>query len=201
MLLSEKQGPQWIDIRNNKTSWSCVYNSQTSSINHYLGSVYKKYEKKLLFDILICIELFKYSYTGNRIRNTIISKITSLDLIDKVKVAVTDNGFNIVKAIREWKMLSIYKKLSSFFNSSKQNERLEEAQHQLLSRYEDLEANQDDMLNYLLELLKPIEEATEWLSSQKYCMLSLIYPTMQVLKYDYVVAKENDEGILFLFFC
>ncbi|CAG8811177.1 2064_t:CDS:1, partial [Gigaspora rosea] len=70
-LLSEE--PQWIDIRNNKTSWvwkhfgvktngcayckyimnqdeaiecgwSCVYNSQTSSMNHHLGSVHKKYQ-------------------------------------------------------------------------------------------------------------------------------------------------------------
>ncbi|CAG8709040.1 6508_t:CDS:2, partial [Gigaspora rosea] len=51
-LLSEE--PQWIDIRNNKTSWdkviecgwSCVYNSQTSNINYHLESVYKKYEEK-----------------------------------------------------------------------------------------------------------------------------------------------------------
>ncbi|CAG8794672.1 23458_t:CDS:2, partial [Gigaspora margarita] len=161
-----------------------------------------------------------------------------------------------------------------FFNSPKQNERLEEVQHQLLSRYEDPEVNQDvlnssivaladqgpsnpnlsdltsdneigeaaiyvslkirlkelkdsikhvifklsletnkeakkdheilkkrflkywkwDLLDRLLELFKPIEEATEWFGGQKYCMLLLIYPTIQVLKYNYVVVEEeNDE--------
>ncbi|CAG8645510.1 4082_t:CDS:2, partial [Gigaspora rosea] len=51
-----------------------------------------------------------------------------------------------------------------------------------------------DLLDLLLELFKPIEEASEWLGGQKYCTLSLIYPTIQVLKYDYVVVEEeNDE--------
>ena len=26
--------------------WNCVYNSQTSSMNHHLGSVYKEYEQE-----------------------------------------------------------------------------------------------------------------------------------------------------------
>ncbi|CAG8833793.1 26111_t:CDS:2, partial [Gigaspora margarita] len=133
-----------------------------------------------LYDILICIEPFKYPHTGDSIRNTIIFKIISLGLINKVKVAVTDNGSNIVKAICE----------------------LEEAQYQLLSKYENSEVNQDvpnsstdqDLLDLLLELFKPIKEATEWLGGQKYCMLLLIYSTIQVLKYDYVVVEEeNDE--------
>lgn len=67
---------QWVDLGKNKTSWiwkhfgvktdgraycrytlnkngseeecgwSCVYNSQTSSMNHHLGSVHKEYEQE-----------------------------------------------------------------------------------------------------------------------------------------------------------
>jgi hypothetical protein len=70
--------PQWVDLGNNKTSWiwkyfgvktngrayckyilnkneeemecgwSCVYNSQTSSMNHHLGAVHKEYEREKL---------------------------------------------------------------------------------------------------------------------------------------------------------
>ncbi|CAG8537510.1 4684_t:CDS:2, partial [Racocetra fulgida] len=50
-----------------------------------------------------------------------------------------------------------------------------------------------DLLDQLIELFKPIEEATEWLSDQKYCTLSLIFPTIQVLKYDYIIIEENSE--------
>ncbi|CAG8767856.1 41854_t:CDS:2, partial [Gigaspora margarita] len=31
--------------------WNCVYNSQTSSMIHHLGSVYKKYEEKLNVEV------------------------------------------------------------------------------------------------------------------------------------------------------
>ncbi|CAG8508994.1 1632_t:CDS:2 [Dentiscutata heterogama] len=69
--------PQWVDIGNNKTSfvwkhfglktdgraycryivnqdeetecgWNCIYNSQTSSMIHHLGSAHKIYEEKLV---------------------------------------------------------------------------------------------------------------------------------------------------------
>jgi hypothetical protein len=33
-----------------------------------------------------------------------------------------------------------------------------------------------ELLSQLIDTFKPIEEATEWLGSQKYCILSLIYP-------------------------
>jgi hypothetical protein len=72
--LSEE--PQWVDLGNNKTSWvwkyfktdgraycryiskkneievecgwSCVYNSQTSTMNNHLNSIHKEYEKEKL---------------------------------------------------------------------------------------------------------------------------------------------------------
>jgi hypothetical protein len=50
-----------------------------------------------------------------------------------------------------------------------------------------------DLLNQLIKVFKPIEEATEWLGGQKYCTLSLIYPTIQALKYDYI--SDEDLGI------
>ena len=71
--------PQWIDIGNKSSwvwkycgvktdgraycryiineneetecGWNCVYNSQTSSMIHHLGSVHKKYEEKLVSKI------------------------------------------------------------------------------------------------------------------------------------------------------
>jgi hypothetical protein len=42
-------------------------------------------------------------------------------------------------------------------------------------------------------LFKPIEDATEFLGGQKYCTLSLIYPTIQALKYSYAI-KSNDNN-------
>ncbi|CAG8691931.1 16253_t:CDS:2, partial [Dentiscutata heterogama] len=49
-----------------------------------------------------------------------------------------------------------------------------------------------DLLDQLIELFRPIEEAMEWLSGQKYCTLSLIFPTIQVLKCDYIIIGEED---------
>ncbi|CAG8686845.1 9811_t:CDS:2, partial [Dentiscutata heterogama] len=51
-----------------------------------------------------------------------------------------------------------------------------------------------DLLDHLIDLFKPIEEATEWLGGQKYCTLSLIYPTIQALKYDYVEETEKTDS-------
>ena len=33
--------------------WNCVYNSQTSSMNHHLGTVHKEYEKEKTVRIYI----------------------------------------------------------------------------------------------------------------------------------------------------
>ncbi|CAG8742238.1 12841_t:CDS:2 [Gigaspora margarita] len=101
-----------------------IYWNNLSSVNNYIE----------LYNILICIEPFKYPHTSDHIHNTIISKITFLDLINKVKVAVTNSALQKIKPY-----IKRYKKLSSFFNSPKQNKKLEEVQHQLLLRYEDSE--------------------------------------------------------------
>jgi zinc finger BED domain-containing protein 1 (E3 SUMO-protein ligase ZBED1) len=119
-------------------------------------------DKMELCDILLCVEPIKYPHTGDNIRNTIISKLESLGLSGKVNAAVTDNGSNMVKAIREWvgveripcsahtlqlcvakglqnatPYLRRCKKLNKFFNSPKQNERLEAAQRQLAEKREE----------------------------------------------------------------
>ena len=264
-------------------------------------------EKMKLIDILICVESINYPHTGNNIRQTIITKLELLGLENKVKAAVTDNGSNMVKAIREWddvdhipcsahtlqlcvikglekakSFTKRFKKLIEFFNSPKQNERLEEAQRELIARYQEQraddtdnnnstnltqpniqqeelgiqqgslrilrtindvktrwgsslaswkrlqelknpikrvilnlsledgnEAKKDynklvirnlkdyewDFLNKLIEVFKPIEEATEWLGGQKYCTLSLMYPVIHALKYDYIPIINDDEII------
>ena len=54
-----------------------------------------------------------------------------------------------------------------------------------------------DLLNKLIEIFKPIEEATEWLGGQKYCTLSLMYPAIYTLKYDYIsnISLEDEKSI------
>lgn len=50
------------------------------------------------------------------------------------------------------------------------------------------------LLKKLIVLFKPIEEATEWLGGQKYCTLSLIYPSIYALYYDYI--PDIDDNII-----
>jgi hypothetical protein len=57
-----------------------------------------------------------------------------------------------------------------------------------------------NFLDKLIELLIPIERATEFLGGQKYCTLSLIFPTIQSLKFEYTpdpnisILERNDNG-------
>ncbi|CAG8833615.1 15773_t:CDS:2, partial [Racocetra persica] len=165
-----------------------------------------------LYDILLCIENIKYPHTSDHIRNTVISKITSIGLNDKVKIAVTNSSFNMVKAIREWEdvervpcsahtlQLYVTKALSSA-NQDLSNLNLSELTsdketdettihiplkilrtiNECNTRWEsNNEAKKDykilknrvlkywewDLLDHLIKLFQPIEEATEWLSGQ-----------------------------------
>lgn len=270
---------------------SCAQNGYIGITLHYLTNQME------LKDILLCVELIKYPHTGNHIRETIIKKLQEFDLIDKITIAITDNGSNMIKAIQEWEgieripcsahtlqlcvikglkkatdYVDRFKKLSIFFNSPKQNEKLEEAQAELNAKFEkqcdqllnenpdvdqieipeeyqpkilrtitevptrwgsalaswrrlrelkpaikrvladlsietDYQSKKDyrqlqermlntsewNLLDELIELFKPIEDATEFLGGQKYCTLSLIYPTIQALKYSYA-KKDNENG-------
>ena len=58
--------------------------------------------KMELYDILICIDQIKYPHTAENIRLELKKQIQELQLNGKVKHTVTDNGANMVKAIREW---------------------------------------------------------------------------------------------------
>ena len=69
---------------------------------HYLT------DKMELRDILLCIEQIKYPHTGDHIRETIKIKLYEFNLIDKITAAITDNGSNMVKAIRkEWSVYHV----------------------------------------------------------------------------------------------
>ena len=58
-----------------------------------------------------------------------------------------------------------------------------------------------NFLDKLIDLFIPIEDATEFLGGQKYCTLSLIYPTIQVLKYFYADNSEKEHrGNYFIYF-
>ena len=48
-----------------------------------------------------------------------------------------------------------------------------------------LDDNGWKLLDKLIKLLIPIESATEFLGGQKYSTLSLIFPTIQTLEYEY----------------
>ena len=249
-----------------------------------------------LCDILLCVEQISYPHTGDHIRETIIDKLKKLGLEKKIIAAITDNGSNMVKAIREWNgvervpcsahtlqlcvlkglkkikpYLGRYAKLNQFFESPKQTERLEDAQKEIMIRQEkqgvasdtelnnaspaenngqsdwespnkplkilrtitevptrwgsklaswkrlkklkepikrvhatlaletdrdakkdyqrltNLMLNNDEwkLLDELIKILIPIESATEFLGGQKYSTLSLIFPTIQTLEYEY----------------
>lgn len=54
-----------------------------------------------------------------------------------------------------------------------------------------------NLLDKLIDVFKPIEEAIDWLGKQKYCTLSLIYPVILALKDDYIpdISIEDDENM------
>ena len=54
-----------------------------------------------------------------------------------------------------------------------------------------LNENEWNLLDELIKLLIPIESATEFLGGQKYSTLSLIYPTIQTLEYEYTPNLQN----------
>src|SRR6266511_4684372 len=159
-------------------------------------------EKMELYDVLICVEQINYPHTSNNIRQTIIAKLELLGLESKVKTAITDNCSNMVKAIREWDdvdrvpcsahtlqlcvmkglekiklHIKRFKKLILFFNSPKQNERLEEAQRELAIRHEEQREISQDLPNLVqineqevqqgpLRILRTINDVkTRWGSS------------------------------------
>ena len=132
---------------------SCAQNGYIGITLHYLT------EQMELRDILICVESIRYPYTGSHIRETIQIKLNEFNLTDKITTVITDNGANMVKAIKEWegvdripcsahtlqlcvikglkkakKYINRFKKLNIFFSSPKQNERLEQAQAELAIR-------------------------------------------------------------------
>jgi len=59
-----------------------------------------------------------------------------------------------------------------------------------------LSNNEWKLLDELIKILIPIESATEFLGGQKYSTLSLIFPTIQTLEYEYTpnLRDEIDNG-------
>ena len=247
-------------------------------------------QKMKLRDVLVCVDQISYPHTGKHIFETIQQKLEVLGLQNKINVAITDNGANMIKAIEYWhgtervgctahtlqlcvnkgfKIITSYiqkfTNLIHFFNSPKQNERLEDAQKEIYNRKGkqraenndqeiqeiqedkkeeqslrilrtitevatrwgsrlaswkrlkelkepikrvhatlDLETDRESKKDYqkldalmleeiewnfldkLIDLFIPIEDATEFLGGQKYCTLSLIFPTIQALKFEYI---------------
>ncbi|CAG8627993.1 5248_t:CDS:2, partial [Cetraspora pellucida] len=53
--------------------------------------------------ILLCLESMLYPHTGRSIREFLISKVQEFNLQNKILCVVTDNGSNMIRAIRNWK--------------------------------------------------------------------------------------------------
>src|ERR1044071_3495034 len=145
---------------------TCIYASITTDLwtsrakTGYIGiTCHWLTQDMKLCDILVCVEQISYSHTGDNIHNTIQNKLKVLGLEKKVNIAITDNGSNMVKAIREWDgvdrvacsthtlqlcvykglkqikpYLNKYSKLNQFFESPKQMERLEDVQREIYIR-------------------------------------------------------------------
>ena len=105
-------------------------------------------------------------------------------------------------ALASWQRLRKLKPaiIRVLFNLSIENDSQSKKDYKQLEKLM-LEDYEWDLLNKLIELLKPIEDATEFLGGQKYCTLSLIYPTIQVLKYFYADNSEKEHrGKYFIYF-
>ncbi|GBB99410.1 hypothetical protein RclHR1_03510004 [Rhizophagus clarus] len=226
-----------------------------------------------LYDILICIDLIKYPHTAENIRLALVKKIQELHLNDKVKHAVTDNGANVVKAIREWdgvdriactshtlqraqiEIANLNKEITRQTLTSSDRE-LQDSNEpinipggslQILRTIADcktrwgstlaswkrllelkeaikrtlvtlrLDSNSSaikdwkklrkrylkdcewKLLEELCKLFQPIERATTFLGGEKYCTISLIYSTLESIRFYYTPLieddDENEEGI------
>ena len=188
---------------------TCIYASITTDLwtsrakTGYIGiTCHWLTQKMKLCDILICVEQISYPHTGEHIRNTIQDKLKILGLEKKINIAITDNGSNMVKAIREWNgvdriacsahtlqlcvlkglkqikpYLNKYTELNQFFESPKQMERLEDAQREIFARQtglynpstpsteNDNQSNQEDK-HEPLKILRTITEVPTWWGSK-----------------------------------
>ncbi|RIB26546.1 hypothetical protein C2G38_2163077 [Gigaspora rosea] len=127
------------------------------------------------------------------------NKIGEAAIYVPLKIVRTINECNTrwESSLASWKYLKELKDSIKYliFKLSLETSKEAKKDHEILKK-RFLKYWEWDLLNRLLELFKPVEEATEWLGGQKYCMLSLIYPTIQVLKYVYIVVEEeNDEEL------
>ncbi|CAG8681477.1 15699_t:CDS:2 [Acaulospora morrowiae] len=55
-----------------------------------------------LNEILLCLEPMPYSHTSQAIKEFLIQKVQDFNLQDKILCVITDNGSNMVAAIRDW---------------------------------------------------------------------------------------------------
>ncbi|CAG8819577.1 27506_t:CDS:2, partial [Gigaspora margarita] len=139
-----------------------------------------------LYDILICIEPFKYPHTDLEVNQDVPNSSTDQGPSNPNLTSNNEIDEACLKELKDSIKHVIFKLSLETSKEAKKD-------HEILKKWF-LKYWKWNLLDHLLELFKPIEEATEWLGGQKYCTLLLIYPTIQVLKYDYVVVEEeNDE--------
>ncbi|CAG8726554.1 12012_t:CDS:2 [Funneliformis caledonium] len=109
------------------------------------------YRKYGLYDILICVVSINYPHNGNNICQTILTQLQLLGLdskdgVNHIPYSAYTLQLCVIKGLEKIKLYTKrFKELIQFFNSSKQNERLEEAQKEIASRY-DTQLENDSIL-------------------------------------------------------
>ncbi|CAB5392432.1 unnamed protein product [Rhizophagus irregularis] len=169
------------------------------------------------------------------IRSALVKKIQELHLNDKVKHAVTDNGANVVKAIREelqdsnepinipggslqilhiiadcktrwestlvsWKrLLELKEAIKRMLITLRLNSNSSAIKDWKKLRKRYLKDWEWKLLEELCKLFQLIERATTFLGGEKYCTISLIYSTLESIRFYYTPLieddDENEEGI------
>ena len=143
---------------------------------HWLSSNFE------IYDVILAVKRMEYPHTGERIKEYLNNKIEEFGLTGKIVCAITDNGANIKKAIKIWdsverlpcsahtlqltviqalKAIKPYtkrfRKLAKFFRSSKQSQRLDQAQIELAQRNKTDSTEKEEVDNNDLESIEETE--------------------------------------------
>ena len=143
---------------------------------HWLSSNFE------IYDVILAVERMEYPHTGERIKEYLNNKIEEFGLTGKIVCAITDNEANMKKAIKIWdgverlpcsahtlqltviqalKAIKPYtkrfRKLAKFFRSSKQSQRLDQAQIELAQHNKTDSTEKEEVDNNDLESIEETE--------------------------------------------
>ncbi|CAG8756422.1 19701_t:CDS:2, partial [Rhizophagus irregularis] len=193
-----------VELMKNYIEEICIYAFITTDLwtlrakTGYIGITYHWLTQEMkLYDILVYVEKISYPHTRTHICETIQEKLKVLGLEKKVNVAVTDNGTN---------KTGLLPSVENNENVDENNQHEKNKPLKILEQLQSLETDYEARKNYqrLTALMlsdiewKLLDNATQFLEGQKYCTLSLIFSSIQILKYDYTPDPNilvNSDGI------